>query len=127
MPLSQRTLEEVATGGAVVLGLLGVGRKKSLSSSVSKVRMTQGAKDKAEKEKLDLQNLQEQLQQLQAAKDAALKTLNDKYSAQAGQISEIPVAPTKSSIFSDVFGVAWMPYYAVKNNGQTVEIPAFKR
>ena len=124
--LSQRTMEEVATGGAVVLGLLGVGRKKSLSSSVSKVRMTQGAKDKVEKEKLDLQNLQEQLQQLQAAKDAALKTLNDKYSAQSGQISEIPVAPTKSSIFSDVFGVAWMPYYAVKNNGQTMEIPAFK-
>ena len=125
--LTQRTLDDVATGGELVLGLLGVGRKKSLSSSVSKVRMTQGAKDKVEKEKLDLQNLQEQLQQLQGAKDAALKTLNDKYSTQAGQISEIPVAPTKSAIFSDVFGAAWMPYYIVKVNGQTVEIPAFKR
>jgi hypothetical protein len=125
--LSQRTLDEVATGGAAVLSLFGVGRKKSLSSSVSKLRMTQGAKDKLEKEKLDLQNLQEQLQQLQSAKEAVVKTLNDKYSAQAGQISEIPVAPAKSAIFSDVFGAAWMPYYIVKNNGQTVEIPAFKR
>jgi hypothetical protein len=111
----------------MVLSILGVGRKKSLSSSVSKVRMTQGAKDKVAKEKLDLQNLQEQLQQLQASKDAALKTLNDKYSAQAGQISEIPVAPTKSTIFSDVFGVAWLPYYQVKLNGQTSEIPGFAK
>ena len=124
--VSQRTLDEVATGGALVLSLFG-GRKKSISSSVSKVRMTQGAKDKLEKEKLDLQNMQEQLQQLQTAKDTALKTLNDKYSVQAGQISEIPVAPAKSAIFSDVFGVAWMPYYQVKANGQTSEIPAFNK
>jgi Predicted ATPase len=125
--LSQRTLDEVATGGAMVLSMLGVGRKKSLSSSVSKVRMTQGAKDKVEKEKLDLQNLQEQLDQMQAAKDAALKALNDKYSAQAEQISEIPVAPTKSTIFSDVFAVAWMPYYQVKLNGQASEIPGYRK
>jgi Helicase HerA, central domain len=124
--VSQRTLEEVATGGALVMSLLG-GRKKSLSSSVSKVRLTQTAKDKLEKEKLDLQNLQEQLQQLQSAKDAALKTLNDKYSAQAGQISEIPVTPTKSTIFSDVFGVTWLPYYQVNVNDQVKEIPGFAK
>ena len=125
--LSQRTLDEVASGGAVVLGLLGVGRKKSLSSSVSKVRMTQGAKDKVAKEKLDLQNLNEQLQQLQQAKDTALKALNDKFSTQAEQVGEIPVATTKSNIFSDVFGVAWLPYYLVKINGQSSEISAFTK
>jgi hypothetical protein len=37
--VSQRTLESVATGGAVVASLLGLGRKKSLSSSMSKMRM----------------------------------------------------------------------------------------
>ncbi|MHC1739574.1 MAG: ATP-binding protein [Anaerolineaceae bacterium] len=124
--VSQRTMEEVATGGALVLSLLS-GRKRSLSSSVSKVRMTQAAKDKLEKEKLDLQNLQEQLQQLQAARNAALKSLNDKWSTQAGLVTEIPLTPTKSSIFSDVFGVAWMPYYIVKVNGQTNELPAYTR
>ena len=124
--VSQRTLEEVATGGALVLSLLG-GRKKSLSSGISKVRLTQSAKDKLDKEKLDLDNLKEQLQQLQQAKEAAQKTLNDKWSLQAGQISEIPVTPVKSNIFSDVFGVAWMPYYLIKTVSQISEIPAFSR
>lgn len=125
--VSQRRLEEVATGGAMVLGMLGVGRKKSLSSSVSKVRMTQAAKDKLDKEKMDLENLNEQLQQLQQTKDDALKAVESKFTTQAGQISEIPVTPAKTGIFSDVFAVAWMPYYLVKTGDQTVEVPAFSK
>ena len=54
--VNQRTLEEVASAGAFALSMLG-GRKKSLSSSVSKERMRQTAKDKLGKEKLDLENL----------------------------------------------------------------------
>jgi hypothetical protein len=41
--------------------------------------------------------------------------------------TEIPLSPTKSDIFSDVFGIAWVPYYIVKNGSQTVEIPAFQK
>ena len=124
--VSQRSLEEIAAGGAVVLSLFG-GRKKSLSSSVSKLRLTQAAKDNLEQEKKNLENLNEQMQQLEQTKAAALKSLNDKWASQTDQISEIPITPTKSAIFSDVFGVAWMPYYSVKSNGQTVEIPAFQK
>lgn len=124
--VNQRTLEEVASAGAFALSMLG-GRKKSLSSSVSKERMRQTAKDKLGKEKLDLENLYEQLQQLQTTRDAALKTANDKWGTQIGQISEIPLSPTKSSIFSEVFGVAWMPYYRIQNNGQTIEVAAFTK
>jgi hypothetical protein len=124
--VNQRTLEEVASAGAIALSLLG-GRKKSLSSSVSKERMRQTAKDRLEKEKLDLQNLHEQLQQLQSTRDTALKAVNDKWSAQTDQISEISLAPTKSSLFSEVFGVAWMPYYRIQNNGQIIDVPAFTK
>jgi hypothetical protein len=67
------------------------------------------------------------LQQLQTTRDAALKTVNDKWGAQIGQISEIPLSPTKSSIFSEVFGVAWMPYYRIQNNGQVIEVAAFAK
>jgi hypothetical protein len=33
----------------------------------------------------------------------------------------------QSNIFSDIFGVAWMPYYMVKVNGQTSEIAGFAK
>lgn len=118
-----RNLEAMATGGGVVLGMLGVGRKKSISSSVTKMRMVQTAKDKLEKEKQELENLKEQLTALQASQTGAQSNASGAVSFAS---TEIPMTPTKSDIFTDVFGVAWMPYYIVKSGGQTQEIPAFK-
>jgi hypothetical protein len=122
--VSQRTLESVATGGAVVASLLGVGRKKSISSSMTKMRMVQTAKDKLEKEEVTLENLKEQLRLLQESQGITPAAAG---TAQTFPVTEIPLSPTKSDIFSDVFGVAWMPYYIVKVGGQKQEIPAFKK
>ncbi|MEA5077563.1 MAG: DUF87 domain-containing protein [Anaerolineaceae bacterium] len=123
--VTQRTIESVATGGAVVASLLGIGRKKSVSSSMTKMRMVQTAKDKLEKEKQTLENLQEQLTALQASQSGAQTTSAGTPAAFAA--TEIPLSPTKSDIFSDVFGIAWVPYYIVKNAGQSLEIPAFQK
>jgi len=118
-----RNLEAMATGGGIVLGMLGVGRKKSLSSSVTKMRMVQTAKDKLEKEKQELENLKEQLAALQASQTGAQTSSSG---SESFAVTEIPLTPTKSDIFTDVFGVAWLPYYLVKTGGQIQEIPAFK-
>ena len=122
--VSQRTFESVATGGAVVASLLGVGRKKSLSSSMTKMRLVQTAKARLEKEKITLENLKEQLRVLQASQGITPATAN---TPQTFPVTEVSLSPTKSDIFSDVFGVAWMPYYLVKVDGQKQEIPAFKK
>lgn len=122
--VTQRTLESVATGGAALASLLGVGRKKSLSSSMTKMRMVQTAKDKLEKEKQTLENLKEQLAALQASQSGAQTSTG---APASFEVTEIPLSPTKSDIFSDVFGIAWLPYYVVKNAGQTLEIPAFQK
>ncbi len=123
--VSQRTLESVATGGAVVASLLGLGRKKSISSSMSKMRMVQSAKDKLQKEKTELENLKEQLAALQASQSGAQTAATG--AATSFTLTEIPLSPTKSDIFSEAFGIAWIPYYIVKNAGQTLEIPAFQK
>lgn len=122
--VSQRTLESVATGGAMIASFLGVGRKKSLSSSMSKMRLVQNAKDRLEKEKQTLENLKEQLVALQASQSGAHPT---NAGTTSFEMSEIPLTPTKSDIFSEVFGVVWLPFYSVKNGGQTLEIPAYKK
>lgn len=124
--VSARTLETVATGGAALLGMLS-GRKRSLSSSISKGRMASAAKDKANLEKQTLEQLKEQLADLMKDKEQALADLKTKWEGKAGEISEIPVSPTKSNIYMDLFGVIWLPYYVVNVNGQKMEIPAFKQ
>lgn len=124
--VSQHTLESVVSGGAVVLNFL-VGHKRSVNSPLTKIRQTTAAKNRLTQEKQTLENLQEQLTQLQQTKDASLKTLNDYWSNQLDQFTEIPVSPTKSNIFSDIFVVAWVPYYIIKSDGKNLEVPAFQR
>jgi hypothetical protein len=123
--VTERNLDSVATGGMMVASWLGLGRKKSLSSATSKMRLAQSAKDRLEKEQQTLENLKEQLAALQASQSGVQTSATGTTTAYA--VTEIPLSPAKSDIFSDVFGVAWMPYYVVNANGQTTEIPAFSK
>ena len=120
---NQRNLEQFATGGAAVFGML-TGRKRSLSSTMSKVRMASAAKDRKEAEEQTLKQLQVQMQELLQTKEKALKEINDKWVNITIQVSEISVNPT--NIYSEVFGVAWLPFYALEKEGKKLEIPAFK-
>ncbi len=124
--VSNRTLESLATGGSALLGMLS-GRKRSLSSSITKVRMTSEAKDKLNAEKQDLEQLKAQLEQLKKQASSEAADVNEKWTCTLDEVKEIPVSPVKSNIFMDIFGVVWLPYYAVTVNGQPVEIPAYKR
>ena len=120
-----RKLEQFTTGGAAVLGML-TGKKRSLNSTITKVRMASEAKDRVAAEEQTLEQYKQQLQDLQEGKADAINDAKDKWSGIADEISEISIKPTKSDIFSDLFGVAWIPYYEVTSNGKKVEIPAYK-
>ena len=122
--VNQRNLEGLATGGAAVFGML-TGKKRSLSSTMSKVRMASAAKDKREAEEQTFSQLQEQMKELLAQKEVALKAVNEKWADAASKTSEISINPSKSDIFSDIFGVVWLPFYLTENTGNAVEISAF--
>jgi len=124
--VSNRTIESLATGGSALLGML-TGRKRSISSSITKVRMTSEAKDRLNAEKQDLEQLGAQLEQLKKDLAEELASVNEKWTGKLDDIKEVPLNPVKSNIFMDVFGVIWLPYYAMTVGGQTMEIPAFKR
>ncbi len=66
----------VAKGGEVLLGLFG-GRKRSISSGVSKYRMAEEASANLKDAKQDLQNLEEQLRVLEQSQQMSLGTGSD--------------------------------------------------
>ena len=39
---------------------------------------------------------------------------------------EIKVAPLKTAILLDLFGVAWVPYHLVQAGGASFELPGFQ-
>jgi len=67
------------------------------------------------------------LDELTATREKEEKTVSDQWARMVDDESEVPVNTTKSNIYTDLFGLAWVPYYQAEYAGQTVEIPAFKK
>ena len=93
--LSGRKMEELGSGLETVAGLLGFGRKRSISSSLTKRRMTKKAKGDVDESVAAIKDYKEQIKALEDEKDAAIQAVNDKWAEAASQITEIPVSPLK--------------------------------
>ncbi len=100
---TSRQLEMVAKGGEVLLGLFG-GRKRSISSGVSKYRMAEEAAANLKDAKQDLQNLEEQLRVLEQSQQTSLGTGSD----LAGLIREVPISPQQRDIYMELAGILWV-------------------
>ncbi len=124
--LSQRRMEELGTGGELLLSLFG-GRRRSISSSLSKRRMTAQAKADLEQERKELQVLEKQYADLEEEYKKALAELQERWAKLVADESEVPLPPQRSNIFTELFGVAWCPYYLVTVEGQTQTLPAFRQ
>jgi hypothetical protein len=122
--LGQRRMEEVGTHGEVLLAFLS-NRKKSISSSLTKRRMTSQAKDKLEKEERDVEIAIENLNSIQNEMDLTIAQIEKEWASKASEIEEIAITPLKKNIFIELFGVAWVPYYIVEMDGRNQRICAF--
>ncbi len=123
--VSQRGREQFGSMAEFGLSLLG-GRKRSISSSLSKSRLTSKAKADLKQEQQELEALEKQLKDMQADFDREQAEIQDRWSKTAGAVTEIPITPMKKDIYVELFGVAWLPYYLVKVGDEIKEAPAFQ-
>jgi hypothetical protein len=123
--LSGRKAEELTSGLETMAGLLGLGRKRSISSSLTKRRMAKRAKSDVDESVAAIKDYKEQIKALEDEKEAAIQAIREKWAELAGQVSEIPVSPLKKDVLLDFFGVAWMPFHLVKIGEQITELPGF--
>ncbi|HEX7557295.1 MAG TPA: hypothetical protein VF338_11765, partial [Leptolinea sp.] len=135
--LSARRTDEVVKGASVVgnvlFSLLG-GKKSGLNSALSggsstlnKHRMAEDAAARVEQEKQDMAALEDQQTSLQKNKDNDQAAVREKWQKVAEDIQEVSVAPAKKDIYTELFGIAWLPYYTVKAGLEDRLILAFKR
>lgn len=122
--LEQRRIEEMGTHGELLLSFISK-RKKSISSSLSKRRMTTQAKSYLEEQKLDVEQVKRELNALEEEMKKAVTDLEQEWAEKVNNITEIPISPYKKDIFTDTFGIAWLPYYIVKDGDQSFEVVAF--
>ncbi len=122
--LSQRKMEEVGKHAENLISLL-AGRQRSLSTSLTKRRMTSQAKADV-KESLDsIEQYKKEIEDLERERLLALAEVEEKWQEILEGDTEIPVTPYKKDILMDLFGVGWLPYYLYDDGGKQVELAAY--
>jgi hypothetical protein len=123
--LSQRKWEEGSTHLENVASIFGLGRKRSVTTSFTKRRLTEQAKADVEESVDAMKDFKAQIAALESEKAAALDEISQRWGELANQVSEVPVAAMKKDVLLDLFGVAWMPYHLVKMGETLVELPGY--
>jgi hypothetical protein len=123
--LSQRKMEETGTHLSNIASVLGMGRKRTLTTSLTKRRQTSQAKADVE-ESLDvIEDVKKQLAEIEEQKVSGIEEINQRWGEVVKDITEISVMPLRKDVLLDFFGVAWMPFHVVKIGETVEELPGF--
>ncbi|MFN8383131.1 MAG: DUF87 domain-containing protein [Anaerolineales bacterium] len=123
--LQNRNIETGINGVEVVAGLFGVGRKKSISTPISKYRMAQNAKAEVEESVDTIAQYKKDLTALLRERDDVAAEIKDRWGRVVNDIKEVAINPKKTDVYVNIFGVAWKPYYVIQAGSETIELPAF--
>ncbi len=124
--LSHRRMEEVGKGVENVLGLF-TGRRRSITTSLTKRRMTAKAKADLEASEQDVKEVEEEMKEMEADLKEELEEVTERWGEAVDQVIEEPVSPYKKNIFIELFGLVWLPYYAFEKDSGWVTVPAFEK
>jgi hypothetical protein len=124
--LSHRKMEEATTHIENVTGLFGGRRSgRRLSSSLTKRRMTEQAKADVQESREAITQFKQQLADLEQRREQTIAEINDRWGNLVNDSTEVTIAPKKTDVFVNLFGVAWMPHYIIEMDAETLELPAF--
>ncbi len=121
---SRRKQEEAVTHAETLFSLFNK-RRRSVSSSMTKRRMTAKAKADVEESRDAIEAFQKEVAALEKEAEAALTDIQAKWEAVAQETSSIPVTPTKTGINVTLFGVAWLPYHVVQADDDFVLLAGY--
>jgi len=123
--LSQRKIEEVGTHAENLISLL-AGRRRRMTTSLTKRRMTSQAKADVEESLDAIEEYKKEIEHLERERQDGLREVNEKWQEILEGDTEIPVTPYKKDILMEIFGVAWFPYYTYQEQGREIELAAYK-
>lgn len=123
--LSHRRVEEMGKGVENVLGLF-TGRRRSITTSLTKRRMTAKAKADVEASEQDVKEVEKEMKEMEEDLREELEEVTERWQEAVDQVIEEPISPYKKDIFMELFGLVWLPYYAFDKDGGWITVPAFE-
>ena len=100
-------------------------RKRSISTPISKGRMTRQAENELKNARKALDDLNQQWQSLLAERQAALQRISADWQMKAGQAGRVQVTPFRKDVFASLLAVVWTPYYRIKGKDGVYEVRAW--
>lgn len=122
--VSQRKLEEYGTHAENILSLFS-GRRRTLTTSLTKRRMTAKAQADVEETLQTIKELEDEMDDLAAEIEEVVEEINTRWEDAATDVEQIAVPPLKKDIYISTFAVAWLPYHRIESGGRESELPAW--
>ncbi|MGZ9226707.1 MAG: hypothetical protein ACXW4M_14245, partial [Anaerolineales bacterium] len=123
--LQNRKLESGANLLELGASFMGIGRKKSVTSQLSKHRLSQNAKAEVEESHDAIAQFKQQIADLEKRREETIAEINDRWGRAVNETTEVTITPKKTDVFVNLFGVAWIPHYIAQTGADTIELPAF--
>ena len=105
-----------------MFGLLGRRRSASVSSTLTKRRMTSTARADVEESEAEIARLNEQIALLQKEMEDDALAIRTKWADIADQIETYQIAPRRSDIQIDLVALAWLPYWQLSYRDSSGDI-----
>jgi hypothetical protein len=121
---SSRKLEEYGTHAENILSLF-LGRRRTLTTSLTKRRLSSEADEDVKETMAEIEDLEDQIAELSAEAKSVVEEIDGRWDQSAQEVTQIPLQPARSEVFVSLFGIAWLPYHRVDVGGRSVELPAF--
>ena len=122
-----RKQEELLSGVESVLSLFSGSRRSSrLSTASRKRRMTRQARADLEESEEVINDLEEQIDDLEAEAKRELEELAETWGERIEELEKVEVQPRRTDVRVEFFGLAWLPDWQVTAGGQALSLPAFE-
>ncbi|MHC1771666.1 MAG: DUF87 domain-containing protein [Flexilinea sp.] len=108
--MNSRNLEKFGAYGELALSLL-TGRRRSVSTSLNKTGLSSSAQNALEKAQLILAAARNELETETESYKESINEIETRWEKIAEESTEITIVPMKKDIFTDFFGIVWMPCY----------------
>ncbi len=122
--VSRRKQEEYTSYAETIFSFFS-GRRRSLSTAMSKRGRRSKAEEEVEESIEEIADLKEQIADLKLELEDEIDELETHWMEVAEEHGEIPVTPYKKDIHLDFFGIAWLPNYLIQVDERLIEIPAY--
>lgn len=111
--LAARGREEWLAGAETLAGMLGLGRRRALSSAATRRRLTAAAKAEVAESEAEIARLQKEIAQLQSDLEAEIAAIARRWDEALETVTTYVVRPKKTDCTVELVALAWLPFWEI--------------